>query len=72
MPAYHIYSQSGDDFGLWNGLSAAHALADMHREAGYADVRVGPFGDIIWPDEETQRVCGDLVAEFTPEPGGST
>lgn len=53
-------TETGQHCGHWHGTSPADALAAMHRNAGHADVRVGPFGTIIWPDEDTLAVCGDV------------
>lgn len=51
------HRESGQNMGVFFAQDAANALAAMHRDAGYRDVRsVG--GVIVWPDEETRAVCG--------------
>jgi len=58
MARFQIVSGAGADHGAWGGATAAHALAAMHRDAGYR-VRVA-LGRIVWPDGETRRLCGDV------------
>lgn len=57
--AYHITSKAGADHGIWHGSSEAHALAAMHREAGY-DVEVDEDGDLTFASEDDAAQCGDV------------
>jgi hypothetical protein len=61
MTTYQITSKSGTDHGLHRGATPADALAALHRDAGYPDVRA-EGGAIVWPDDETRDLCGDLDA----------
>jgi hypothetical protein len=73
MPYYKIYSRSGDDFGIHSGYDRAEALAAAHRSAGYNVSYCA--GELIFPDEETRKMCGDMddwiferpPTEFTDE-----
>lgn len=53
---YRITSSAGLDHGDWQGESPAHALAAMHRDAGY-DVTVSDAGDLEFahPDDAELR-----------------
>ena len=57
--AYEITTESGFFHGIYEGSSPAEALAAHHVDAGYPGVRAE--GDtIVWPDSETERLCGGL------------
>ena len=58
MNTYRIYSKSGNDWGLWEGETEAHALASMHQDAGY---KVSTDGEKLRFESESDReLCGDL------------
>ena len=58
---YTITSGAGQTMGTYSGETAAHALAAMHRDAGYPRVRVED-GEIVFPDADTESLCGGLAA----------
>jgi hypothetical protein len=61
MAKFQVVSKAGANFGVWSGTSAVDVLAQMHRDAGYAAVRVED-GELVFPDAETAELCGGLDA----------
>ena len=57
---FQIYSYAGDDYGVWDGVCPADALATLHREAGY-DVKAVD-GELVFADPIEGRLCGALDA----------
>lgn len=58
--SFRIFSNQGSDFGSWRGETAAHALSKLHRKAGY-DVKWNRETDsVVFPDDETREICGDV------------
>jgi hypothetical protein len=47
------------DYGVVECANPAAAVARVCREAGYMGVEEED-GRLVWPDEETKRLCGDL------------
>lgn len=58
MTTYEI-SNSQTTMGHYEGETAAHALAAMHRDAGYR-VSVDADGDLVFASAEDERLCGGL------------
>lgn len=66
MNTYTITSSAGQTMGIYAGETPAHALAAMHRDAGYQSVRVED-GELVFPDADTEALCGGLdVWTVTP------
>ena len=60
MKRYRIYSEAGEDHGVWSGHDAVEALAARHRAAGY---HVHAFeGALVWEQEGEADIAGDLEA----------
>lgn len=57
---FRIYSNQGSDFGTWRGETAAHALSKVHRAAGYAVKWDRRTDSVVFPDDETRELCGDI------------
>lgn len=57
---------TGDDYGVYRGADAAEAVAAMHRDAGYPQVRA-KAGELVFPDEETALLCGNLGEAWAAE-----
>lgn len=60
MKSFSIFSKDGADFGTYTGETAAHALAAMHRDAGYK-VSV-EAGELVFASESDAELCGGLDA----------
>lgn len=60
MTSFQIFSKSGVNFGVYEGETAAHALAAMHRDAGY-DATVED-GDIKFASDSDAEICGGIDA----------
>ena len=57
MKRYRIYSEAGEDHGVWSGHDAVGALVAMHRAAGY-DVEAVE-GALHWKKPGEAHVAGD-------------
>jgi len=57
---WDITSRAGQDYGRCEGESEAEALVALHHDAGYLDVRYTSLGQIVWPDAETEQICGGV------------
>ena len=55
---FRITSRAGVDHGVYAGATEAHALAAMHRDAGY-DVSVDDEGRLIFASDDDRALCGD-------------
>ena len=58
MTRYRIHSAAGADMGSYVGRTPAHALAAMHRCAGY-DCTVRDSA-IVFLDPDDRSMCGDV------------
>jgi hypothetical protein len=56
---FRIVSSAAVDHGVWPGADPAEALAAMHREVA-SDAILARDGEVVFPDEETARICGGL------------
>jgi hypothetical protein len=69
MATYRIINiHTGADFGAYEGKDAADAVARMQRQGGY-DVEAED-GRLLFPDEETAKLCGDLGEAWDARPAG--
>ena len=67
MNTYHIYSNQGADFGTWTAETEAHALYQMHLDAGVYGIEFNASEDrIIFTDAEMAELAGN-VEDWTIE-----
>jgi len=58
MTTYRILNRStGEDFGTYEGVCDADALAAMHRAAGY-DVTIDGHEDLVFESDYDTDTCG--------------
>lgn len=65
MSKYKITSDQGAEMGTYEGESELHAVAALHRDAGY-DVRVDD-GELVYDSAEDKRICGDVSRLYVQE-----
>ncbi len=59
MKSYTITSRASVDMGIYQGETPAHALAALHRDAGY-QVSVDEHDELVFKDDEEREICGDV------------
>ena len=63
MATYTISSAASVEMGQYEGRTETEALVALHHEAGYPGVKYDADSDaIVWPDAETEQLCGGLDA----------
>jgi|15BtaG_2_1085339.scaffolds.fasta_scaffold00558_27 hypothetical protein len=69
MSNYQVSANSGNIMGTYEGNTPAEALLLCHRDAGYGEDQVwlDKDGGIVFIDEDTRILCGDLNDWFVEE-----
>lgn len=65
MKQFRVSSRDGSINEIIPAVNKVEALASLHQLAGY-DVKV-KSGKIVWPDEDTRIICGEVEDWFISE-----